>query len=82
MSTRDLIDAIETGESSKIEASFNNIMVAKVSERLDAMRNDMSQNMFRAPEAVEEISDEQVSDEQVSDETELQAEEETTEENE
>jgi hypothetical protein len=77
MSTRDLIDAIETGESSKIEASFNNIMVAKVSERLDAMRNDMSQNMFRAPEAVEEISDEQVSDE-----TEPQAEEETTEENE
>ena len=77
MSTRDLIDAIETGESSKIEASFNNIMVAKVSERLDAMRNDMSQNMFRAPEAVQEISDEQVSDE-----TEPQAEEETTEENE
>jgi hypothetical protein len=77
MSTRDLIDAIETGESSKIETSFNNIMVAKVSERLDAMRNDMSQNMFRAPEAVEEISDEQVSDE-----TETQAEEETTEENE
>jgi hypothetical protein len=77
MSTRDLIDAIETGESSKIEASFNNIMVAKVSERLDAMRNDMSQNMFRAPEAVEEISDEQVSDE-----TEIQVEEETTEENE
>lgn len=79
MSTRDLIDAIETGESSKIEASFNNIMVAKVSERLDAMRNDMSQNMFRAPAAVEEISDEQVSDET---ETEVQAEEQTTEENE
>jgi hypothetical protein len=73
MSTRDLIDAIETGESSKVETSFNNIMVAKVSERLDAMRNDMSQNMFRTPEAVEEISDEEVSDE---------TEEETTEENE
>jgi len=69
MSTRDLIDAIETGESSKIEASFNNIMVAKVSERLDAMRNDMSQNMFRAPEAVEEISGEEVSDETETEET-------------
>ena len=77
MSTRDLIDAIETGETTKIEASFNDIMVAKVSERLDAMRNDMSQNMFRAPEAVEEISDEQVSDE-----VETETEEETTEENE
>jgi hypothetical protein len=77
MSTRDLIDAIETGETTKIEASFNDIMVAKVSERLDAMRNDMSQNMFRAPEAVEEISDEQVSDE-----VETQTEEETAEENE
>lgn len=75
MSTRDLIDAIETGESSKVETSFNNIMVAKVSERLDAMRNDMSQNMFRTPEAVEEISDEEVSDE-------TETEEETTEENE
>jgi hypothetical protein len=69
MSTRDLIDAIETGESSKVETSFNNIMVAKVSERLDAMRNDMSQNMFRTPEAVEEISDEEISDETETEET-------------
>jgi hypothetical protein len=44
-------------------------MVAKVSERLDAMRNDMSQNMFRTPEAVEEISDEEVSDETETEET-------------
>jgi hypothetical protein len=51
MTTRDLINAIESGDSTKIDDSFNNVMVQKVSERLDAMRDDLSQNMFRVPEA-------------------------------
>jgi hypothetical protein len=48
MSTRDLIDAIQAGDSTKVDDTFNSVMVQKVSERLDAMRDDLSQNMFRA----------------------------------
>lgn len=69
MSTRDLIDAIADGESTKIEASFNDIMVAKVSEKLDAMRDDMAQNMFKAPGEEET---------EIEPETEITPEEETT----
>lgn len=57
MTTRELIDAIASGESVKIEDSFNNIMVDKVSERLDVMRNDLSQNMFRSAEEVAEVEE-------------------------
>lgn len=52
MSTRDLIDAIEAGDSTKINTEFDSIMVQKVSEKLDAMRDDLSQNMFRPQEVV------------------------------
>jgi hypothetical protein len=54
MSTRDLIDAIQTGDSTKVDDTFNSVMVQKVSERLDAMRDDLSQNMFRAVDASSE----------------------------
>lgn len=52
MSTRELIDAIESGESTKIETAFNDIMASKVSDKLDAMRDDMAQNMFKGVEEV------------------------------
>jgi len=55
MSTRDLIDAIESGDAVGIETAFNSVMVDKVAERLDAMRTDMSQNMFRTPEQTTEV---------------------------
>jgi len=58
MSTRDLIDAIETGDAVGIETAFNNVMVDKVAEKLDAMRTDMSQNMFRTPEVEAEDTEE------------------------
>ena len=54
MSTRDLIDAIVSGEATEVETSFNNIMAAKVSEKLDAMRTDMAQTMFQTPGEPEE----------------------------
>jgi hypothetical protein len=76
MSTLDLINAIEAGNSVDIEASFNDIMASKVSDRLDTMRADMSQNMFTTPEETEA---------ELDPETEITAEqesEETTEENE
>jgi hypothetical protein len=54
MSTRDLIDAIESGNATNVAAAFNTVMTDKVSEKLDAMRTDMSQNMFKSVEEVEE----------------------------
>jgi len=58
MSTRDLIDAIDSGDAVGIETAFNSVMVDKVAERLDAMRTDMSQNMFRTPEQNTEVESE------------------------
>ena len=58
MSTRDLIDAIETGDAVGIETAFNSVMVDKVAEKLDTMRTNMSQNMFRTPEVETEESEE------------------------
>jgi hypothetical protein len=58
MSTRDLIDAIDSGDAVGIETAFNSVMVDKVAERLDAMRTDMSQNMFRTPEETTDVDTE------------------------
>lgn len=63
MSTRDLIDAIETGDAVGIETAFNSVMVDKVAEKLDTMRTDMSQNMFRTPEVEAEESEETTTEE-------------------
>jgi hypothetical protein len=52
-----LIDAIEAGEASNIEASFNDIMANKVSERIDSMRSDVAQTMFATEETI--IDDEE-----------------------
>ena len=79
MSTLDLINAIEAGNSVDIEASFNDIMASKVSDRLDAMRADMSQNMFKAAEESETDFDPET---EVTAEDETAIEPETTEENE
>ena len=57
MSTRDLINAIADGEATQVEASFNDIMAAKVSEKLDAMRTDMAQTMFQTPGEPEDESE-------------------------
>ena len=73
MSTRDLIDAIVSGEATEVETSFNNIMAAKVSEKLDAMRTDMAQTMFQTPGEPEEEETE------FDTETEFNSEEETEE---
>jgi len=59
MNTRELIDAIDSGDAVGIETAFNSVMVDKVAERLDAMRTDMSQNMFRTPEQTTEVESEE-----------------------
>jgi len=54
MSTRDLIDAIYSGDATSIEAAFNQTMAVKVSEKLDDMRANVAQNMFASQEEVVE----------------------------
>jgi hypothetical protein len=65
----DLIDAIASGDSLAIDAAFNSEMASRISERLDDMRIDVAQNMFRT----ESVGDD---DEVAEDESEEATEEE------
>jgi len=67
---KDLIDAIASGDSLAIDAAFNSEMASRISERLDDMRVDVAQNMFRTEsvgdddevaedESVEEVAEEE-----------------------
>jgi len=55
MSTKDLIDAISTGDAVGIENSFNAAMAEKISVKLDAMRQDVAQNMFKSAVAEQSV---------------------------
>ena len=55
MSTRDLIDAIESGNSSAIQQHFQDAIMSRVAERLDTMRIETAKNMFKS--AVNESAD-------------------------
>jgi hypothetical protein len=60
MSTRDLIDAIASGDSVAIQQSFENEMAGRIAERLDVMRQEVAKNMFSQQEEVnveEEVDD-------------------------
>lgn len=50
MSTLDLINAIEAGDSEGIEKTFQELMANRVSEKLDDMRATVAQNMFKSQE--------------------------------
>ena len=52
MSTRDLIDAIQSGDSVTIQQTFESEMMSRIAERLDAKRIDVAKNMFNT-EAVD-----------------------------
>ena len=56
MSTLDLVSAIINKDATGIETAFNNAMAEKISTRLDDMRTDVAQTMFKQedPEAVVE----------------------------
>lgn len=47
MSTRDLIDAIASGDSVATQQVFENEMVARIAVRMDAMRQDVARGMFK-----------------------------------
>ena len=55
MSVRDLIDAIAAGDSQVIQQQFEAEMASRISARLDNMRQEVAQNMFR--EEVEEVDE-------------------------
>lgn len=54
MSTKDLVNAIVSGEALEIENAFNATMAEKISAKLDDMRQDVAQSLFKQPEAVVE----------------------------
>jgi len=56
MSTLDLVTAIINKYATGIESSFNTAMAEKISARLDDMRTNVAQSMFKSeePEAVVE----------------------------
>lgn len=65
MSTRDLIDAIQSGDSVAVQSAFEASMAERVASRLDTMRQDVAQNMFKEAcsskmkkEEAEEVSEE------------------------
>lgn len=69
---KDLIDAIASGDSLAIDAAFNSEMAGRISERLDTMRVEVAQGMFRTEsveggeDATEESTDEVEEDDEES----------------
>lgn len=67
---KDLINAIAEGDASSIDAAFNAEMATRISSRLEDLRVQVAQGMFKSPVA-EEVSEEPAEDqEEVSEETE------------
>lgn len=62
---QDIINAIDSGDSVAIDDAFNKEMAARVSDRLDTMRQDVAQNMFKSPEA--EVEDLAADDGEIAD---------------
>ena len=48
--TRSLIDAIASKDATAIESAFNVAMADKISGHLETMRQEVAQNMFKAPQ--------------------------------
>lgn len=57
-STKELINAIHTQDATAIESAFNAAMAEKITSKLDAMRTNVAQGMFKP--AVSETSPEPV----------------------
>jgi len=58
--TRNLVDALISGDSLSIETTFDAAMSERISGGLDAMKMSIANSMFNpAPEAVEAIAPEE-----------------------
>lgn len=55
--TLNLINAIQAGDATAVEAGFQAAMAEKIAPRLDAMRQDVAAGMFRATEAAQTETD-------------------------
>lgn len=53
--TRDLIDALVSGDSIAIESTFDDVMSQKVSVELDSLKAHIAQNMFTNQVEEEEV---------------------------
>jgi hypothetical protein len=61
-----LVDAIAQGDALQTEKAFQAAMAEKLSSKLDDMRAQVAQNMFKTPEATEPeaVVEEEVEEEQ------------------
>ena len=59
MSTRDLIDALVSGDSIAIENNFNSVMSDKVSDSLDDYKIQVAHSMFNTQEQSVEDTEEE-----------------------
>jgi len=57
---KDLINAIDKGNSKDIDGAFGTVMSQKVGERLDQMRSDLAANLFANNPADGEVDAESV----------------------
>lgn len=58
MSVKDLINAIASGSAIETEQAFNQVMAEKISTRLDNMRVEVAQTMFKEQVQIDEEEDE------------------------
>ena len=65
MGTKELIDAIQSGDAEGIESTFQGVMSAKVGDKLDTMKKEMASTMFKTPEEQDEIAGEPEQPEEV-----------------
>ena len=66
MSTRDLIDAIEVGDSVAVQSAFENAISQRIADRLDTMRQDVAQSMFKAESAAEVSEEVELTEEELA----------------
>ena len=65
MTTRELVDALISGDSVAIDTTFDTVMTQKVSSALDDLRVSVATNMFNPQEeTVEELELEQTTAEE------------------
>ena len=52
-----LINAIQAGDATAVESSFQTAMADKIAPKLDAMRQEVASNMFASQETAEVSTD-------------------------
>jgi hypothetical protein len=58
MNTRNLIDAMADGKSIDMEQAFNSIVAERIASKIDSMKQDIAQTMFKSEPATEEATEE------------------------